>query len=58
MFTGTNNEYLNPPGEPVNSFKPEVCLEEDCFWYCTLDQNGRPNVEFVRGKNVGILMRR
>ena len=32
MFTGANNVYLNPNGEPVNTFKPEVCLQEDCFW--------------------------
>ena len=56
MFTGANNVYLNPNGEPVNTFKPEVCLQEDCFWYCTLDQTGRPNVEFERGNRVGELL--
>jgi hypothetical protein len=57
MSSDVNNVVLNPPQEPINTFKPEVCLQEDCFWYCTLDQTGRPNVEFVRGSRVGQLLR-
>jgi hypothetical protein len=57
IFNGKNNPYLNPLNEPVNIIPPIVLLQEDCFWYFTVEDDGRPFLEFVRGYRIKNLLK-
>jgi hypothetical protein len=57
IFNGTINPYLNPLNEPKNIYPPVVLLQEDCFWYCTIE-DGKPRVEFIRGFRSQELLKR